>query len=97
MGRCTFRTLLVGKSVVFQPCFICLAFYFPYLLCVLCKQVSGGGGGMAAAQSSALSAMNVDAVCEKLKHIEGINQSMLAQYTATIRKVSFFNNCDLTY
>lgn len=53
----------------------------------LCEQVSGGG--VATAHSSALSALNVDAVCEKLKQIEGIDQSMLAQYTATIRKVSF--------
>nr|DBA25791.1 TPA: hypothetical protein GDO54_010138 [Pyxicephalus adspersus] len=46
------------------------------------------GGGVAVAHSSALSAMNVDAVCEKLKHIEGIDQSMLPQYTATIRKAN---------
>ncbi|XP_030054760.1 kinase D-interacting substrate of 220 kDa [Microcaecilia unicolor] len=36
----------------------------------------------------ALSAMNVDAVCEKLKQIEGLDQSMLAQYTSTIRKAN---------
>ncbi|XP_073481509.1 kinase D-interacting substrate of 220 kDa isoform X2 [Aquarana catesbeiana] len=46
------------------------------------------GGGVATAHSSALSALNVDAVCEKLKQIEGIEQSMLAQYTATIRKAN---------
>ncbi|XP_018418521.1 PREDICTED: kinase D-interacting substrate of 220 kDa, partial [Nanorana parkeri] len=51
--------------------------------------VNGGvGGGVAAAHISALSALNVDAVCEKLKQIEGIEQSMLAQYTATIRKAN---------
>ncbi|KAM5163478.1 kinase D-interacting substrate of 220 kDa isoform 1-T2 [Mantella aurantiaca] len=47
-----------------------------------------GGGGVAAAHSSTLSALNVDAVCEKLKHIEGLDQSMLVQYTATIRKAN---------
>lgn len=35
-----------------------------------------------------LNLMNVDAVCEKLKQIEGLDQSMLAQYTATIRKAN---------
>ena len=32
--------------------------------------------------------MNVDAVCEKLKQIEGLDQSMLPQYCATIKKVT---------
>ncbi|KAG8445614.1 hypothetical protein GDO86_010406 [Hymenochirus boettgeri] len=40
------------------------------------------------AQNSALASMNVEAVCEKLKHIEGLDQSMLAQYTATVRKAN---------
>ncbi|XP_055729060.1 kinase D-interacting substrate of 220 kDa B isoform X5 [Salvelinus fontinalis] len=35
-----------------------------------------------------LSSMNTDTVCERVKQIEGIDQSMLAQYTATIKKVS---------
>lgn len=35
-----------------------------------------------------LSSMNTDAVCERVKQIEGIDQSMLVQYTATIKKVS---------
>ncbi|KAM8953721.1 kinase D-interacting substrate of 220 kDa isoform 1-T1 [Pelodytes ibericus] len=38
--------------------------------------------------SSVLGSMNVDGVCEKLKQIDGIDQSMLAQYTATIRKAN---------
>uniref|UniRef100_A0A6I8QFL2 Kinase D-interacting substrate 220kDa n=1 Tax=Xenopus tropicalis TaxID=8364 RepID=A0A6I8QFL2_XENTR len=43
---------------------------------------------VAGAHSSALAAMNVDGVCEKLKGIDGIEQSMLPQYTATIRKAN---------
>ena len=35
-----------------------------------------------------LSSMNTDAVCERVKHTEGMDQSMMAQYTATIKKVS---------
>ena len=31
--------------------------------------------------------MTVDAVCEKLKQIEGLEPSLLPQYCATIRKV----------
>ncbi|KAL8172840.1 UNVERIFIED_CONTAM: hypothetical protein K2H54_027280, partial [Gekko kuhli] len=33
-----------------------------------------------------LSSMTVDAVCEKLKQIEGLDQSMVPQYSATIKK-----------
>ncbi|XP_063298260.1 kinase D-interacting substrate of 220 kDa isoform X2 [Pelobates fuscus] len=52
-------------------------------------QSSGlGPGSVAGTQTSALSSMNVDAVCEKLKQIDGIEPSMLAQYTATIRKAN---------
>ena len=32
--------------------------------------------------------MTTDAVCERVRHIDGIDQSMMVQYTATIRKVS---------
>ncbi|XP_066532468.1 kinase D-interacting substrate of 220 kDa B isoform X2 [Hoplias malabaricus] len=35
-----------------------------------------------------LSSMNTDMVCERLKVIEGIDQSMLALYTATIKKAN---------
>ncbi|XP_041721794.1 kinase D-interacting substrate of 220 kDa B isoform X5 [Coregonus clupeaformis] len=35
-----------------------------------------------------LSSMNTDAVCERVKQIEGIDQSMLTQYTATIKKAN---------
>ncbi|KAM8776210.1 kinase D-interacting substrate of 220 kDa isoform 2-T2 [Rhynchonycteris naso] len=35
-----------------------------------------------------LNSMNVDAVCEKLKQIEGLEQSMVPQYCATIKKAN---------
>ncbi|XP_075779639.1 kinase D-interacting substrate of 220 kDa isoform X4 [Pelodiscus sinensis] len=35
-----------------------------------------------------LNSMNVDVICEKLKQIEGLDQSMLPQYSATIRKAN---------
>ncbi|XP_053098301.1 kinase D-interacting substrate of 220 kDa B isoform X5 [Pangasianodon hypophthalmus] len=35
-----------------------------------------------------LSSMNTDMVCERLRMIEGIDQGMLAQYTATIKKAN---------
>ncbi|XP_005287815.1 kinase D-interacting substrate of 220 kDa isoform X9 [Chrysemys picta bellii] len=35
-----------------------------------------------------LSSMNVEAVCEKLKQTEGLDQNMLPQYSATIRKAN---------
>lgn len=34
-----------------------------------------------------LNAMNVEAVCEKLKQIEGLDQSLVPQYCTTIKKV----------
>ncbi|XP_066453613.1 kinase D-interacting substrate of 220 kDa isoform X1 [Eleutherodactylus coqui] len=46
------------------------------------------GSSVVVPHNSALGSMNVDAVCEKLKQIDGIDQSMLAQYTATIRKAN---------
>ncbi|KAM9316061.1 kinase D-interacting substrate of 220 kDa [Gastrophryne carolinensis] len=46
------------------------------------------GASAPGANSTALNSMSVDNVCEKLKQIEGIEQSMLPQYTATIRKAN---------
>ncbi|XP_068136435.1 kinase D-interacting substrate of 220 kDa isoform X4 [Hyperolius riggenbachi] len=46
------------------------------------------GVNVSGPHASALGAMSVDAVCEKLKQIDGIDQSMLSQYTATIRKAN---------
>lgn len=34
-----------------------------------------------------LSSMATEAVCERVRQIEGIDQSMMGQYGATIRKV----------
>ncbi|KAM5249814.1 kinase D-interacting substrate of 220 kDa isoform 19-T19 [Hipposideros larvatus] len=45
------------------------------------------GSGPASGTIS-LNSMNVDAVCEKLKQIEGLEQSMLPQYCATIKKAN---------
>nr|XP_010962357.1 PREDICTED: kinase D-interacting substrate of 220 kDa [Camelus bactrianus] len=46
------------------------------------------GSGPASGTVSSLNSMNVDAVCEKLKQIEGLDQSMLPQYCATIKKAN---------
>lgn len=34
-----------------------------------------------------LSSLNTDAVCERLRQLEGIDPNMLPQYTSTIKKV----------
>ncbi|XP_039744010.1 kinase D-interacting substrate of 220 kDa isoform X3 [Pteropus medius] len=41
-----------------------------------------------AAGAVSLNSMNVDAVCERLTQIEGLDQSMLPQYCATVRKAN---------
>ncbi|KAM4633521.1 kinase D-interacting substrate of 220 kDa B [Polymixia lowei] len=52
----------------------------------------GAGLGSASVVSGTpallLSSMNTDSVCERVKQIEGIDKSMLAQYTATIKKAN---------
>ncbi|XP_075454435.1 kinase D-interacting substrate of 220 kDa isoform X5 [Ascaphus truei] len=50
--------------------------------------LGAGGSNSIGTHGTKLSSMNVDAVCEKLKQIEGIEQSMLPQYTATMRKAN---------
>ncbi|XP_054239327.1 kinase D-interacting substrate of 220 kDa isoform X5 [Indicator indicator] len=47
-----------------------------------------GTGSTAGASQVSLSSMSVEAVCEKLKQIDGLEQSMLPQYSATIRKAN---------
>uniref|UniRef100_A0A8C2TI40 Kinase D interacting substrate 220 n=1 Tax=Coturnix japonica TaxID=93934 RepID=A0A8C2TI40_COTJA len=52
-----------------------------------------GGGGAGAGPTTgvshvSLSSMSVEAVCEKLKQIDGLDQSMLPQYSAIIRKAN---------
>ncbi|XP_051832039.1 kinase D-interacting substrate of 220 kDa isoform X3 [Antechinus flavipes] len=44
--------------------------------------------GTASGQTVTLNSMNVDSVCEKLKQIEGLDQSMIPQYCATIKKAN---------
>ncbi|XP_039571520.1 kinase D-interacting substrate of 220 kDa [Passer montanus] len=49
----------------------------------------GAGTGSATGGSQVpLSTMSVEAVCEKLKQIDGLDQSMLPQYSATIKKAN---------
>ncbi|XP_067840338.1 kinase D-interacting substrate of 220 kDa B isoform X2 [Heptranchias perlo] len=42
----------------------------------------------AACTTASLSSMNVDAICERLKQLEGIDQTMLLQYISTIKKAN---------
>lgn len=55
-------------------------------MCCVCQ---GTASVVSGTPSVLLSSLNTDMVCERLKVIEGIDQSMLAQYTATIKKVRF--------
>uniref|UniRef100_A0A8C8CE94 Kinase D-interacting substrate of 220 kDa n=1 Tax=Oncorhynchus tshawytscha TaxID=74940 RepID=A0A8C8CE94_ONCTS len=48
----------------------------------------GSASVVSATPGILLSSMNTDAVCERVKQIEGIDQSMLVQYTATIKKAN---------
>ncbi|XP_054583868.1 kinase D-interacting substrate of 220 kDa isoform X1 [Eptesicus fuscus] len=54
----------------------------------LSRDQSNGLGSGPVPGAGALSAMTVDAVCERLKQIEGLEPSMLPQYCATIRKAN---------
>uniref|UniRef100_A0A8B9GQN9 KAP NTPase domain-containing protein n=1 Tax=Astyanax mexicanus TaxID=7994 RepID=A0A8B9GQN9_ASTMX len=48
----------------------------------------GTASVVSGAPSVLLSSMNTDMVCERLKVIDGMDQAMLAQYTATIKKAN---------
>ncbi|XP_031467066.1 kinase D-interacting substrate of 220 kDa isoform X2 [Phasianus colchicus] len=48
----------------------------------------GAGAGPTGVSHVSLSTMSVEAVCEKLKQIDGLDQSMLPQYSAIIRKAN---------
>lgn len=52
------------------------------------REQSNGLGSGPASGTVPLNTMNVDAVCEKLKQIEGLEPSMLPQYCATIKKAN---------
>uniref|UniRef100_A0A8C7D001 Kinase D interacting substrate 220 n=1 Tax=Oncorhynchus kisutch TaxID=8019 RepID=A0A8C7D001_ONCKI len=57
----------------------------PVCVCV-CGQ--GSGSGVPGAPVVLLSSLNTDVVCERVIHIDGMDPSMLAQYTATIKKAN---------
>ncbi|XP_064810181.1 kinase D-interacting substrate of 220 kDa B isoform X2 [Oncorhynchus masou masou] len=48
----------------------------------------GSGSGVPGAPVVLLSSLNTDVVCERVIHIDGMDPSMLAQYTATIKKAN---------
>ncbi|XP_073905229.1 kinase D-interacting substrate of 220 kDa-like isoform X11 [Castor canadensis] len=52
------------------------------------RSVQRQGSGPATGMLLSLNSMTVDAVCEKLRHIEGLDQSMVPQYCATIKKAN---------
>ncbi|XP_053098300.1 kinase D-interacting substrate of 220 kDa B isoform X4 [Pangasianodon hypophthalmus] len=52
------------------------------------KKKQGTASVVSGTPSVLLSSMNTDMVCERLRMIEGIDQGMLAQYTATIKKAN---------
>ncbi|XP_062378149.1 kinase D-interacting substrate of 220 kDa B isoform X2 [Sardina pilchardus] len=52
------------------------------------KAKQAPGSGMAAAPWVPLSSMTTDVVCERAKQIEGLDTSMLEQYTTTIKKAN---------
>ncbi|XP_037669179.1 kinase D-interacting substrate of 220 kDa isoform X5 [Choloepus didactylus] len=51
-------------------------------------QNNGLGSGPATGPIISLNSMTVDAICEKLKQIEGLDQSLLPQYCTTIKKAN---------
>lgn len=53
----------------------------------LCVCVQGSASMVSATPAILLSSMTTEAVCERVRQIEGIDQSMMSQYSATIRKV----------
>ncbi|NXP69812.1 KDIS Kinase, partial [Ramphastos sulfuratus] len=50
--------------------------------------MGAGTGCSAGAPQVSLSSMSVEAVCERLKQVDGLEQSLLPQYAATIRKAN---------
>ncbi|XP_036405167.1 kinase D-interacting substrate of 220 kDa B isoform X2 [Megalops cyprinoides] len=48
----------------------------------------GSASVVSGSVSTLLSSMNTDGVCERVRQIDGIDPSMLAQYTATIKKAN---------
>lgn len=54
---------------------------------ITCVCVQGSASVVSATPAILLSSMTTEAVCERVRQIEGIDQSMMSQYSATIRKV----------
>uniref|UniRef100_A0A7N6A8I6 KAP NTPase domain-containing protein n=1 Tax=Anabas testudineus TaxID=64144 RepID=A0A7N6A8I6_ANATE len=54
----------------------------------LCVRVQGSASVVSGAPAILLSSMTTEAVCERVRQIDGIDHSMLGQYTATIRKAN---------
>ncbi|XP_025892892.1 kinase D-interacting substrate of 220 kDa isoform X4 [Nothoprocta perdicaria] len=52
------------------------------------RGAGAGPGSTTGASHVPLSTMSVETVCEKLKQIDGLDQTMLPQYSATIRKAN---------
>uniref|UniRef100_A0A9J8A3V6 Kinase D-interacting substrate 220b n=1 Tax=Cyprinus carpio carpio TaxID=630221 RepID=A0A9J8A3V6_CYPCA len=52
------------------------------------KKKQGSASVVSGTPSMLLSSMSTDVVCERVKLIDGIDQSMLSQYTATIKKAN---------
>ncbi|XP_039874306.1 kinase D-interacting substrate of 220 kDa B isoform X1 [Simochromis diagramma] len=52
------------------------------------KRKQGSASVASATPPVLLSSMTTEAVCERVRHMEGIDQSMIGQYTATIRKAN---------
>ncbi|XP_076129143.1 kinase D-interacting substrate of 220 kDa B isoform X1 [Alosa pseudoharengus] len=52
------------------------------------KRKQGSASVVSGTPGILLSSMNTDAVCERIKVMEGIDQSMLVQYAATVKKAN---------
>ncbi|KAM9339295.1 kinase D-interacting substrate of 220 kDa B [Symphorus nematophorus] len=52
------------------------------------KRKQGSASVVSGAPAILLSSMTTEAVCERVRQIEGIDQSMMGQYSATIRKAN---------
>lgn len=64
---------------------------------VLCCVYQGSASVVSGTPSILLSSMSTDVVCERVKLIDGMDQNMFSQYTATIKKVCIYEpkNCTL--
>nr|XP_054604614.1 kinase D-interacting substrate of 220 kDa B-like [Nothobranchius furzeri] len=52
------------------------------------KRKQGSASIVSGAPSILLSAMTTDSICERVRHTEGLDPTMIGQYTATIRKAN---------